>query len=179
MQRCPWLFCHFEIPVACPQGATSSQQWGRHVKFATFPRSSGAASDSPFVTLPFLSAPCPRPVLPDEAAAGSGQTWHLLLFPWGIPWCGDPQELMSELLWLFTAWSWDTPSTAHSSIAACLFPDCPPAQLPPALSLQSEALQQLPWVFPPGHASQLHHPFVLCYPLCGFQKGKPLKKGHL
>lgn len=68
---------------------------------------------------------------------------------------------------------------AHSSIPACLFRDFPPAQLPLALSLQSEALQQLPWVFPPSHASQLHHPFVLCCPLCGFQKGKPLKKGHL
>lgn len=60
-----------------------------------------------------------------------------------------------------------------------LFGDCPPARLPPALPLQSEALQQLPWIFLPGHASQLHHPFVLCCPLCGFQKGKPLKRGHL
>lgn len=69
----------------------------------------------------------------------------------------------------------------HSSIPACMpfFGDCPLARLPPALPLQSEALQQLPWVFLPGHASQLHHPFVLCCPLCGFQKGKPLKRGHL
>lgn len=36
----------------------------------------------------------------------------------------------------------------------------PPAWLPPALPLQSEALQQLHLVFLPSYASQLHHPFV-------------------
>lgn len=35
VQRCHWLFCSSGVPVACPQGATSSQKWGRLQRFAT------------------------------------------------------------------------------------------------------------------------------------------------
>lgn len=52
MQRCHWLFCHFEVPVACPQGPTSSQHCDRLMRFAT----PLAAQELPPI-LPFL--PCP------------------------------------------------------------------------------------------------------------------------
>lgn len=83
MQRCHWLFCHFEMLLLCPQGATSSQQWGTPVRFAT----PLAAQELPVIP---PSLPCPSYQPPSltlscqlrlqQAQARPGT----FLFLWGI-----------------------------------------------------------------------------------------------
>lgn len=177
VHRCRWLFGSSEVPMSCPQAATSSQKWGRLWSFATIL----AAQELPAIP-PSLPAP------PDQLPAfnmshqPSLQQAHtragtFFSFPQASHGAGSNGRAAPASCCLEPGHT--THGAQLQSCPPALFGDCPPAWLPLALPLQSEALQQLPWVFPPGHASQLHHPFVLCCPLCGFQKGKPLKRGYL
>lgn len=103
VQGCHWLFCISGMYVACPQGATSSQKWGRLQRFAT----SLAAKELPLIPPCLPTPPDQLPALPmccwlrlQQAHARAGM---LLSSPGashsaGNPWRDQQQSFRGLLL---------------------------------------------------------------------------------